>query len=55
MTTSPIDWRKWSEIGWRLAVFIIAIGILVIGTTRTVLPFPLRTHSCSEVYFRSSG
>ena len=34
MTESSFDWRKWSEVAWRVLVFIIAIGILVIVTTR---------------------
>lgn len=29
-----IDWRKAAEIGWRSLVFIVAIGILIIVTTR---------------------
>jgi membrane fusion protein (multidrug efflux system) len=28
------DWNKWTEIAWRVLVFIVAIGILVIVTTR---------------------
>ena len=31
---SSIDWHKWSEISWRVLVFIIAVGILVIVSTR---------------------
>jgi membrane fusion protein, multidrug efflux system len=34
MTGFNIDWHKWSEITWRVLVFIVAIGILIIVTTR---------------------
>jgi membrane fusion protein (multidrug efflux system) len=34
MTEFKIDWHKWSEITWRVLVFIVAIGILIIVTTR---------------------
>ena len=31
---SRFDWRRWSELTWRVLVFIVAIAILVIVTTR---------------------
>ncbi len=34
MAASSIDWRKWSELAWRAIVFVIAIGILIVVTTR---------------------
>jgi membrane fusion protein, multidrug efflux system len=34
MTEFKIDWHKWSEITWRVLIFIVAIGILIIVTTR---------------------
>jgi membrane fusion protein (multidrug efflux system) len=34
MTESKFNWRKLSEMTWRVLVFIVAIGILIIVTTR---------------------
>ncbi len=34
MSESTVDWRKVSEYTWRILVFIVAVGILVIITTR---------------------
>ena len=34
MSESTVDWRKVSEFTWRILVFIVALGILVIITTR---------------------
>jgi membrane fusion protein (multidrug efflux system) len=34
MDASKVNWHKWSELTWRTLVFIVAIGILVIVTTR---------------------
>jgi membrane fusion protein, multidrug efflux system len=34
MSESTIDWREVSEFTWRILVFIVALGILVIVTTR---------------------
>jgi membrane fusion protein, multidrug efflux system len=34
MDESKFDWRKWTEIAWRVLVFIVALGILIIVTTR---------------------
>jgi membrane fusion protein (multidrug efflux system) len=34
MAADKLDWHRWSEILWRVLVFIIAIAILVVVTTR---------------------
>src|SRR5271170_1835504 len=34
MTESKFDWQKVSEVTWRSLVFVVAVGILVIVTTR---------------------
>src|ERR1700712_704267 len=34
MDAPKVNWHKWSELTWRVLVFIVAIGILVIVTTR---------------------
>jgi membrane fusion protein (multidrug efflux system) len=34
MDASKFNWHRWSELTWRTLVFIVAIGILVIVTTR---------------------
>ena len=48
-TVSPTEGRvaKTMSPSWSAAYSVMPI--------RTVLPLPLRTHSCSDVYFRSSG
>ena len=34
MAASRINWHKWSEISWRVLVFVVAIAILFIVSTR---------------------
>jgi membrane fusion protein (multidrug efflux system) len=34
MVASKVDWHKWSEIAWRALVFVVAVAILVVVTTR---------------------